>query len=48
MSGFQLNATVAKRVDLDIIPISLLKPVLNRNYFALINKLNCKCDLVLV
>ena len=39
MSGFQLNATVAKRVDLDIIPISLLKPVLNRNYFALINLL---------
>jgi hypothetical protein len=39
MSGFQLNAKVAKRVDLDIIPISLLKPVLNRNYFKLIDLL---------
>lgn len=39
MSGFQLNAKVAKRVDLDVIPISLLKPVINRNYFALINLL---------
>lgn len=39
MSGFQLNAKVARKVDLEVIPISLLKPVLNRNYFALINLL---------
>ncbi len=39
MSGFQLNAKVAKKVDLEVIPISLLKPVVNRNYFALINLL---------
>lgn len=37
MSGFQLNATVAKKVDLAVIPVIVLKPVLNRNYFNLIS-----------
>jgi hypothetical protein len=37
MSGYQLNASIARKVDFEVIPISVLQPVLRRNYFALIN-----------
>lgn len=37
MSSFQLNRNLAKRIDYEVIPISVIRPVLNRNYFALID-----------
>ncbi len=36
MSGFQLNAQIARKVDLAVIPALFIGPVLKRNYFALV------------
>lgn len=37
MVVYELDANLAKKIDLEVIPSIVLKPVLNRNYFALIN-----------
>jgi hypothetical protein len=34
---YELDASLAKKIDLEVIPAIVLQPVLNRNYFALIN-----------
>ncbi len=39
MSGFELNANLARKIDIEVIPSIVFKPVTKRNYFALVNVL---------